>query len=160
MVTETTNLATKLYTAGWPEGITLDPVGARYVTTETVKSSLGLGDTNTAGNAQLTFEDGLLTEDVKVRLNIDASKVVKLDAKDKTYALTVTSSTGLFKGTFTPNWAKLASKQPAFLGVILQKGGNKGGFGYFHSNSMTNATPSVVDPNPRAGSVTLDMPDP
>lgn len=64
----------------------------------------------------------------------------------------VNAKTGLFKGTFTPEWrAPLlpVKKQPAFQGVLLQKGDNRGGWGFFLSNAAD-------DPDPESGVVTLE----
>ena len=62
--------------------------------------------------------------------------------------LSLTQSSGAVSGSFTPDWANAAPSKPAFKGILLQKGANKGGFGYFLSNV-------VGDTNPESGGVTL-----
>ncbi len=143
------------YRAGWPEGIMIDPVGALYDSAKPAKTALGLGAVDTAsGNAVLEFEAGKLTALALVTaFNIDGNKVVKLDKADKSFTLSVVAKTGLIKGTFTPDWSSPAKKLPAFQGVLLQKGGNKGGWGFFLSNA-------AGDLDPESGSVTLGAPAP
>jgi hypothetical protein len=67
------------------------------------------------------------------------------------FTLTVVPTTGMFSGTFTPNWTSAATAKPAFRGVILQKGTSKGGYGYFISNRTS-------DTDPESGRVTLGKP--
>ncbi len=50
------------------------------------------------------------------------------------------------KGTFTPGWT--SARLPAFHGVLLGKGANQGGWGFFLSNQ-------TGDLNPESGSVLL-----
>ncbi len=141
------------YRAGWPEGILLDAVGALYHAAMPVQTALGLGDVDTTdSNAALVFVEGKLDPDVVVTaFNMDGNKVVKLDKKDKSFTLSVAAKTGLIKGTFTPNWLSPASKLPAFQGVLLQKGGNAGGWGFFLSNAAR-------DLDSESGRVTLGAP--
>ncbi len=144
------------YRAGWPEGIFLDPVGALYDAAKPAQTALDLGDADAAaGNAVLEFADGKLDSDVLVAaFNIEGSKVVKVDKKDTSFTLSVAAKTGLIKGTFTPEWVaplERAKKLPAFQGVLLQKGGNRAGWGFFLSNSAN-------DLNPESGEVMLSGP--
>ncbi len=141
------------YRAGWPEGITLDPVGTLYDATVSVQETLGLATTDAAtGNARLDFEAGKLDPAVAVvNLNVTGNKVTKIPANDKSFTLSAAAKTGLLKGTFPPNWTSPAKKLPAFQCVLLQKGGNKGGFGFFLSNSAN-------DLNPESGEVMLSGP--
>ncbi len=145
--------ATQIYTAGWPEGIALDPVGALYDSTRTVQDALGMGDADPAGgNARLRFVDGKLSPAVVVtNFNVNGGRVIKIPANDKSFTLRFTAGTGLLRGTFTPNWSDQARKLPAFQGVLLQKGGNKGGVGFFLSNRLN-------DTDPESGGVVLDAP--
>ena len=142
-------LATQLYTEGWEQGITVGLVGALYDKAVTVQSALGLPAAGPDGNAVLAFEDGKLLDTVAyTTLNVDGGKVVKLPSTDKRYTLTLTGNTGAMKGAFTPFWSNPGTALPAFNGVILQKGANKGGWGHFISNRQH-------DLDPQSGSVTL-----
>jgi hypothetical protein len=151
--TTSTALATRLYTAGWPTGIKVDAVGARYLNTQTVQVSLGLGAVNTTtGNAKLQFADGKLTAQItKTNFNINGSTVTKFPATDTSFTLTTTATTGAFTGTIRPDWTPKATALPAFKGIMLQKGTNQGGFGFFLSN-----IPNDLDP--QSGGVSLGKP--
>ena len=148
--------ATQLYTEGWPTGIRVDAVGAFYDKTKDVRTGLGLGAANlTTGNGELLFTGGRLTADVTVRaFNIETgtaagtSKVTKIPVGNSTFTLVVAQGVGQFNGMFTPNWTNAVVSKPVFRGVMLQKGGSKGGYGYFISNRSGDA-------DPQAGRVTL-----
>ncbi|HYF36813.1 MAG TPA: sialidase family protein, partial [Prosthecobacter sp.] len=144
-------LATQLYTAGWPEGIRVDALGALYDKSQSVQSTLGLEAANaTDGNAQLHFSDGQLTKDiVKTNFNITGSTVATL--KDSSYTLAPVAASGTFSGTFTPNWTNPDKVKPAFKGILIQKGASKGGYGFFISNAKS-------DLDPQSGGVTLGGP--
>lgn len=145
-------LATQLYTEGWEQGITVGLVGALYHKAVTVQSALGLPAAGPDGNAVLAFEGGKLLDTVAyTTFNVDGGKVVKLPSSDKRYTLTLTGNTGAMKGTFTPFWSNPGTALPAFNGVILQKGANKGGWGHFISNRSH-------DLDPESGSVNLGQP--
>ena len=149
-VTATTNLATKLYTQGWPSGITVNAIGARYVSTITPATALGLPAKDLVnGNARLVLTDGKLTNPITyTKFNLVGSVVTKIPATDPTYNVTITT-TGTFSGTFTPSWANPSPALPGFKGVLLQKGGLAAGYGYFLSNALN-------DNQPESGSVLLD----
>jgi len=143
-------LATQIYTNGWPSGITVDAVGALYNKTANVQTALGLPAPNsTTGNAQLFFSEGKLTAPItRSRFNVIGNTVTKIPTTDTRYTLTLTPTAGTFNGTFIPNWVSPAVTKPAFRGILIQKGANKAGFGFFISNA-------VGDTNPESGSVTL-----
>jgi hypothetical protein len=153
--------ATQLYTEGWPTGIRVDAVGAFYDRTKDVRTGLDLGPVNlTTGNGELVFTGGRLTGDMTVSaFNIEAgaaagtSKVTKIPVANKTFTLTVAQGVGQFNGVFTPNWTNAVAAKPTFRGVLLQKGGSQGGYGYFISNRSGDA-------DPQAGRVTLGKPTP
>lgn len=141
--------ATQLYTAGWPEGIHVHAVGALYDASVSVQDSLGLGSSAPTGNGQLQFAAGKLASDVVVTdFNITGNTVAKLPPTNRAFNLSFTPNTGLFRGTFTPNWEDKARALPAFQGILIQKGNSKGGFGWFHSNR-------TGDLDPEAGGVSL-----
>lgn len=151
--TTTAARATHLYTGGWPEGITVDAVGALYNAASTVQDTLGLDSASPSGNGQLHFADGKLAADVLVTdFNITGNTVAKLPPTNRSFTLSFTPATGLFKGTFTPNWEDKARALPAFQGILVQKGASSGGYGWFHGNR-------VGDLDPEAGGVTLGAQD-
>lgn len=149
-VTEGSSTATKLYTAGWPTGIVIDALGAIYTNTTSVQSSLGAGANNpTLGNATLAFADGKLVSPVTVtNFNIVSSSVARIPTTTTAFSLSVSAATGSFSGIFTPNWTQASSTKPTFKGIILQKGANRGGFGFFISNRTS-------DNDPESGGVSL-----
>jgi hypothetical protein len=135
------------YPYGWPEGLVTVIEGAKYAVGAT--SSLGTLSAADAslGNAHLIFTDGLLPEDVTKAVNLDAKdKATNAPVGDKSFSLAVVQASGLFSGKFTD----ANGTQPAFTGVIYQKGPQRFGGGHFLS-----ATPKVRDGTGEAGSVTL-----
>lgn len=145
--------ATQLYTDGWPAGIVVDAVGALYDKSVKVQVSLDLA-TAAAGvkNAVLEFTEGKLSSAISQDgVRIVDNVVGKVPATNPAFTLTVTPTTGMFSGTFAPNWTSAAAAKPAFMGVILQKGTSKGGYGHFISNRTS-------DTDPEAGRVTLGKP--
>lgn len=135
------------YPYGWPEGLGTVVLGARYAVGST--SSLGTLPAADAslGNAVLAFTDGLLADDVTKAVNLDAKdKAVNAPVADKSFSLSISQSTGLFSGKFTHS----DGTQPAFSGVVFQKGPQRGGYGLFLSTP-----PKVRDGLGEAGAVTL-----
>jgi hypothetical protein len=147
--------ATNLYTDGWPTGVKVDAVGALYNSLLSVQFSLGLGSAQTEpGNVELLFTSGKLVDDVSyTALKIDFNTVIQVPAKDPRYTLIAAPKTGFFNGTFTPDWLSPNSKLPTYKGIMIQKGSNKGGYGFFLSNALN-------DLDPESGNVTLLKPVP
>ncbi|MBL9116015.1 MAG: hypothetical protein JNJ83_13495, partial [Verrucomicrobiaceae bacterium] len=134
---------TQVYTAGWPDGITVGLVGAKYNKALPPQVNLDFGP------GSLLFSDGKLTTDIVfTNFSIIGSVAAKSPTTDRRYSLTVTKSTGVMTGSFTPNWTSPNTRLPAFSGVIITKGANKGGWGYFISNR-------TGDLDPESGAVTL-----
>jgi hypothetical protein len=132
-------LATRLYTAGWPEGITVDAVGALYEASVSVQAALGL---DASGRGRLSFSNGKLPALVEVlNFNVAGNRVVKVPTTDLSFSLQVVPSIGFFHGTFTPSWSFSARAKPLFQGVILQRGVWRGGWGYFLSNAEGDLSP-------------------
>lgn len=138
-------LATQIYTAGWPAGITVDLLGALYDKTATAEATLGV----IAGiPSQLTFSEGKLTAPVEVRdFTLTGNKVTKIPTTNRSFTLSFVASTGIMRGTFTPSWT--SAKLPAFTGIMLSKGANRGAWGYFLSNE-------TGDTDPESGDVTFE----
>jgi uncharacterized repeat protein (TIGR03803 family) len=145
--------ATQLYTAGWPDGITLDAFGGLYDKTVDVKTTLGLDPVNLAdGNGRLEFTGGRLVGEPVGAVSVTAfnispgatagtSVVTKIPAANSSFSLTLNQGLGTFGGTFTPNWTPASASKPSFKGILIQKGAGKGGHGYFISNR-----PGELDP--------------
>lgn len=138
------------YPFGWPEGIDVDLLGAKYAVTPGTSVLQGLSAVNPAsGNADLSFSDGLLASPVDKSVNVDsANKVANAPVTDKSFTLKITPANGEFSGTFTDD----GGKKPAFRGVIIQKGAQAGGYGYFLS---APPAPKVIDGTGQGGAVTL-----
>ena len=129
------------YRSGWPGGLALGVEGALYDGALPVQTALGLSATTPDGNAALFFRDGKLVDEVSAAFNIEGSKVVKLNAQDKSWSLVLAPKTGMLSGAFTPDWAAPAKKLPAFSGVLLQKGAGARGRGFFLGNAAGDTEP-------------------
>ena len=152
--------AVALYTSGWPNGIKVDLAGTKYNKAKTASAVLVTPAKNISlGNAYLQFNDGKLVANSDPELvsisytafNIDGNTVTKNSATDFTTTLSCATG-GAFVGTFTPNWSSPAATKPAFKGILLDKGANHAGFGFFLSNA-------VGDTDPESGSVALGAQD-
>ncbi|MDZ4289699.1 MAG: hypothetical protein U0984_17165 [Prosthecobacter sp.] len=140
------------YPSGWPAGISTYLTGAKFATLASSSELPGLDTPNPAGNAVLEFQGGLLTSTITKYLNISSTNIVtKIPTTDTSYTLSLSATTGAFSGTFTPNWASPALVKPTFKGILIQKGDNQGGYGFFLSNS-TGGTGA------ESGNVTLSAP--
>ena len=143
---------TQYYPYGWPEIIVTGFAGAKYAA-ETGKSVLkGLNGSdlvaaNANGNTTLDVEQGLLAMPFIRDINLSGTDAVtKLDAKDKSFTLAITRGTGQFTGTFI----HADASNPAFQGIIYQKGTLAGGHGYF-----LTTPPRVKDYTGQSGVVRL-----
>lgn len=131
-----------LYNTGWPDGIRLPLIGARYQSKTSVQTALALASPTPEGNAQLLFSHGKLDQPIlKTNFNVVANTFTKEPKSDSSFTLTLTGSSGAISGTFVPNWANPAPAKPSFKGIILQKGANKGGYGFFISNAKNDTAP-------------------
>jgi hypothetical protein len=140
----------KQYPEGWPAGITLDMLAARYRAPQkgdTTSAFPGLGADNlTTGNATLTAADGKLTSAVVNNVNISAkNKVTNAPATDKDFKLTFAAPKGTLGGSFTHT----DGTKPKFTGIVFQKGPSKGGYGFFLS------TKPKAGPAGEGGGITL-----
>lgn len=120
------------YVAGWPQGVYLDAAGAKF-TGGPAALSLGQGSVNPVlGNVRLVFTDGLLTVTILRRANVDASTgvVTKVPETTPDYTLQVSSSSGVISGSFKHTDGTTVD----YRGIVLIKGANRAGFGYFLSN--------------------------
>ncbi len=134
------------YPFGWPEGVTLPLIGARFSVpvSESVLPDLSavLG-----ANALLRFTQGALTRALQKELIISAKNLVtKEPASNPSYTMKLTTTTGQFTGSFTHRDGAVAN----YTGVILQKGTNRRGFGHF-----LTAKPKVITGAGQSGVVSL-----
>jgi hypothetical protein len=144
--------ATQRYTAGWPQGIKVDAVGALYNRNQDVQTSLSLPAAHASdGNGVIQLSEGKLVSAVEIsRFNVVGNVVTKIPATNASFSLTLVPSTGSFSGVFTPKWTSRSSDLPVFRGVILQKGLSRGGYGWFLSNRLN-------DLDPESGRVTFGV---
>jgi len=137
------------YPFGWPEGIEVDVLGAKYAVQPGVLT--GLGGINTlVGNADLNFTDGLLAAPVSKFVNITAATNVAttLPGSDKSYSLKFTPANGEFSGILPHS----DGTKPTYKGIVIQKGAQAGGYGYFLT---TSPGPKLIDGTGQGGAATL-----
>ena len=133
------------YPWGWPEGIEIDLVGAKYAV-PAAASVLPLL-TTASPNATLTFTEGGLASPIAKDVTIStANKVTHSPASDKSFTLAITAPKGTIAGTFTHE----DGSKPKFLGAILQKGANRSAFGHF-----LTVQPKVITGLGESGAVSL-----
>jgi hypothetical protein len=127
------------YPNGWPSGIATALIGAKYNAPSGAAALPNLAPTDLSGNALLQISDGLLASSFTRFLNISTSNTVaKIPATDTTYTLTITPTTGILGGNFLHTGS--ATIRPVLRGMILQKGANAGGYGFFLSPVATGST--------------------
>ena len=136
----------RYYPAGF--SVEVDAVGTIYVNPASLDFGQGAADL-TLGNAALVFTDGALSSTVRQSASVDpvTGKVKLIPATNTTYALSLTAGTGLFTGTFTHT----DTTKNSYRGILLNKGVNKGGFGYFLSTP-----PEIYGGSGQSGGVSLD----
>ena len=137
------------YPQGWPNGLTVDALGTKYAKPGSLDFGQGAANPQ-GGNTALTFSAGLLNQPLVRLVSIDPlSGAVKLLPSNSTgFKLSLAPSTGLFTGTFVHTDGKLDT----YRGVLLHKGANLGGGGFFL------ATPVAAwGASGESGSVTLDQ---
>lgn len=136
------------YPYGWAEGVTLNLIGARYAVTPGTSVLAGLGDSSP--NAVLTFNYGALTSLLTKTPHISKTNVVtKVPATDSTFTLALAAASGKITGSFTHT----DGTKPTYSGVLLQKGSNARGFGYFLTTK-----PKVIDGTGLSGQMKLSQP--
>ena len=106
----------------------------------------GLPAIDANGNADLTCKDGLLTSSLLKQVGITATDTIQKPLPvDASFTLSITRTTGKFSGTFTHPLGVTP-----YQGIILQKGVNRKGFGFFKTKA-----PAVKDYLGQSGDVTL-----
>jgi|GEM_PF-1638133 len=110
------------YHFGWSR-VTFDPKGTKYSGVDSV--SFGQGS---AGQAHLTFAEGQLSADVVKAVRVDpGTGMARKETGDRTFTFNFVSATGFYGGAFVHEDGCWAS----YRGILLHKGANQGGFGYF-----------------------------
>lgn len=143
-VVESAKPVTQLYTDGWPDGLQLQAVGSAFHPGIPMQQVLSAS----SGALRLSFADGRLVSPIDMfHLTISANKIVQADRHDKSATLKISSSSGIFSGSFEPNWEQPQKKGPTFRGILVQ-GLKPAGLGFFISNVM-------ADIDPEAGGVSL-----
>ena len=144
------------YANGWTHGIALDMVGSLFNASHTAQTTLAAGSSDaTHGNSLLTFTGGQLVDvsnnPVTVTTGDAQNAGVNIVGNGVTYTrnTTVGISLGftgvsdtttlgaLFNGNFSPTW----TASTPYKGVVLQKGTNAGGEGFFLSNRQGESAP-------------------
>jgi hypothetical protein len=123
------------YPLGWPEGVALDLWGARF---KKAAGRSALPDLTVTGveNAGLSFFHGGLPAPVRKGLNISATeKVTRLPASDSSFSLAIDHDSGKFSGDCVLS----GSGRTAFSGIILEKGANRVGRGFFLTSTTSPA---------------------
>lgn len=142
-VLETTDTATHPYSDGWPQGLEVTALGARYDASLSIQQGLQLPPPDsTQGNVSLTLSEGGLPDPPELKLlGISGSRVLPTPPLAVGLTLTFTPGQGLFKGRFPPDWSLPAKTLPEFQGILIQKGTHRGGHGFFMSNRQGDKDP-------------------
>ncbi|MEQ1862581.1 MAG: HYR domain-containing protein [Chthoniobacteraceae bacterium] len=120
------------YPEGW-DGLRVDAVGTKYVNPASFDFGQGVENT-VAGNALLRFTEGLLSSEVQAPVSVRPTNgAVKLiPTNGVSYQFSLATGSGTFSGSFTPTDGRATN----YRGILLNKGANKGGFGYFRSTPV------------------------
>ncbi|MDB6076162.1 MAG: hypothetical protein JWO89_3802 [Verrucomicrobiaceae bacterium] len=139
----------KYYPWGWESGIYTSLMGAHYTVPYYSAALPLLRPVSLAGNAVLTFNQGGLSAPLVKAVNVaTTNKVTPAGMPDATFAATINATTGLVSGSF--NYPSLPVQTTKFSGAILQKGFNRGAFGWFLTPPPVN-----VDGDGQGGNVSL-----
>ncbi len=122
------------YPYGWNDGIYVDMLASKY-TPPPAAVFPGLNPVNpTTGNTDLIFTEGLLAATQTKFVNLTTANVLaKAPVTDASFNFAPAFATGLIGGSF----AHTDGTKPKWQGVLMQKGANKGGHGYFMSTKPT-----------------------
>lgn len=131
--------SSSIYPFGWPSGLFVDVSGARYVLpTSTPQTSVFPGLSDLTPNATLVFDHGKLPEAIIKEITINAQNEVSNVATSPASTMVITEPTGLIEGSFTHS----NTKNAAYRGIIIQKGSQAGGRGFFLSPVTIKNGPS------------------
>ena len=123
------------YPDGWKNGILVNAVGTKYAGLASLNFGQGAaGGAN--GNARLVFNGGLLEGEQNKRVIADPAtaewKPVPPPDGNNQFSL------DLAMGVFTGSFRHTDATTNTFRGILLNKGANKGGFGFFLTTPPTN----------------------
>ena len=150
----------RYYPGGWPTSIKLTAVGTKFdggsgnKLTNTLDFGQGAENT-TLGNASLVFTDGRLSAPisklVSFQTNFTTGHVTRsVPALNPGYTISLVTSSSIYNGLFFGTLSH-DGVTDSYNGALLNKGANKGGFGFFIS------TPTdAVSADGESGSVFLD----
>jgi hypothetical protein len=136
--------SSRSYKAGWESGLDISTFGSRYVPARTGVVTLPGLSAGVKANIQIILEDGKLTSSPTLTGNFSGSDLFSNKSTDSSLSLSVQRTAGLFTGQFTHT----DGSKTGMKGIILQKGANSGGFGYFLSN-----TPRSISGSSESGAV-------
>jgi len=122
------------YIAGWPL-VTIDAIGTKYA----APTALNFGQSAAspgAPNAHLHFAgEGISTELLKgINLHPSTGVAQKLPASDATFTFSFVPATGVYHGAFSLE----NGSRNGYHGILLNKGANRRGFGYFQSSGRSD----------------------
>ena len=138
------------YPAGWPEGVTLQFAGSKYVVAAgssiiPLNQATGTGD----GNATLTIIDGLQSPALIKKVDISPGDGVTEVPAESSYSFTLDRKTGRFSGTFLHSDGTTVP----YTGVVFQKTTSSAkAYGFFLSTK-----PAIKDYTGKSGSVYLEV---
>lgn len=138
----------RYYPSGWPDGIRVDAVGTKFTSLASLNFGQGAIDL-VNGNVSFVFTDGNLASTLIHPVNISPTTgaVVRATASGTAHTLSFSPGTGAFTGTFPHT----NGKNRLFNGILLNKGANKGGFGFF-----LDEPPLVFGATGQSGGVSLE----
>lgn len=116
------------YPDGWPGGIRVDALGTLFAFPGSVDFTQGAADPEN-GNAAFQFSDGGLGDLVAhvVSIDPDTGRLIRVPVPNRDIFPRLNRQSGWLTGRFRLEDGRLAP----FRGVLLNKGANRGGFGYF-----------------------------
>lgn len=138
------------YPAGWPEGVTMQVAGSRYVVPTgssiiPLNQATGTGD----GNATLTIIDGLQSPTLAKNVDISPTDAVTKVPADSSYSFALDRMTGRFSGTFQHSDGTTVP----YAGAVFQKTASLAkAYGFF-----LTMKPAIKDYTGKSGAVYLEV---
>lgn len=133
------------YPYGWTEGTFVDLLASRYTPPPAAVFPGLNGIDPVTGNTDLVFSGGRLSSTLTKFVSLSPANVLtKAPTTDASFTFSPAFTTGLIKGTLLHT----DGSKPKWQGVLMQKGANTGGHGYFLSSK-----PRVLDYTGESGKV-------
>jgi len=125
------------YPQGWPTGVRVDTIGAKIVSPGPIDFGQGAADL-VNGNASLIFTEGALTGDIAKPVSVNpgpttAGQVKLIPVANTTYKFVFPVIGGVATGLFSGSFTHTDGSTTAYSGIVIGKGSNQGGYGYFLS---------------------------